>query len=162
MHVTKRKGAVRAAARFMREIVNVNWLREGVICGENCCRLFLCWPSSELRWYYRFQDRGSEICLPVGQILPSQLVEISYESRPHIYRLCHSKLIPKIIPVGFLAIIAYSCLGWPSLQMVPYHSTPPSLILSETTAVIYWLSFFPWWYDPPVVHSSLGLPRVAA
>ena len=49
MHVTKRKGAVRGAAGFMREIVNVNWLREGVICGEYYCRLFLCWPSSELR-----------------------------------------------------------------------------------------------------------------
>ena len=43
--------------------------------------------SFELRCHYRFQGRGRKICLPFGQIHPSQPPDISYVSRPHIYRL---------------------------------------------------------------------------
>ena len=58
-------------------------------------------------FYFRFHERGSEVCLSFGHIHPSQPAAISNVFSPLVYRLPLSKKSP----AEFLDITAYSRLG---------------------------------------------------
>ena len=45
----------------------------------------------------------------------------------------------ELIPARILTIAVYRRFEFPSLRIVPYHSTPPTPTYCETTVVVYWL-----------------------
>ena len=102
--------------------------------------------SFELHYYCSFLSRGRERFLPSARFLYRSFLQYpEYLDHP-IFRLA----LHTMIPAGFLTSTAYSCLEWPSLRMVQYHSTPLTPRSCETTVVLLVISY-PILFIPPAV-----------